>query len=344
MTGAALDYTEYHLVSSCWSHSSGTPEQEDTVLISAFGPVPSRRLGQSLGINIVPAKTCSYGCVYCQVGRTNAMQIRRQFFYDPEEVYEVVRDKVKQTLAAGENIDYLSFVPDGEATLDINLGREIDLLRDLDIDVAVITNASIIYDPDVQHELARADLVSLKVDAVRERAWRAVDRPHGRLQLDTILEGMLEFAKRYEGRLLTETLLVHGANDGVDDVTAAAEFIARLRPEKAFLSIPTRPPSEDWVRAPDEETTNRAYQIFADRVEVVECLLGVESGSFGFTGDVEEDILGVTAVHPMSEASVRDLLKKAHAQWSVVDSCWQKRKSSNSPTTPGRFIFANFPR
>ena len=313
-------------------------------MISAFGPVPSRRLGQSLGINIVPAKTCSYGCVYCQVGRTNAMQIRRQFFYDPEQVYEVVRDKVKQTLAAGENIDYLSFVPDGEATLDVNLGREIDLLRDLDIDVAVITNASIIDDPDVQHELARADLVSLKVDAVRERAWRAVDRPHGRLQLDTILEGMLEFAKRYEGRLLTETLLVHGTNDDIDDVTATAEFIAQLRPEKAFLSIPTRPPSEDWVRAPDEETMNRAYQIFADRVEAVECLLGVESGSFGFTGDVEEDILGVTAVHPMSEASVRELLNKAHAQWSVVDRLLAEEKIVKLIHNGGTFYFRKLPK
>jgi wyosine [tRNA(Phe)-imidazoG37] synthetase (radical SAM superfamily) len=325
-------------------HSRGTPEQEETVLISAFGPVPSRRLGQSLGINIVPAKTCSYGCVYCQVGRTNAMQIRRQFFYDPELVYEVVHDKVKQTLAAGENIDYLSFVPDGEATLDVNLGREIDLLRDLDINVAVITNASIIDDPDVQPELARADLVSLKVDAVRERAWRAVDRPHGRLQLDTILEGMLEFAKRYEGRLLTETLLVHGTNDDIDDVTATAEFIAQLRPEKAFLSIPTRPPSEDWVRAPDEETMNRAYQIFADRVEVVECLLGVESGSFGFTGDVEEDILGVTAVHPMSEASVRDLLKKAHAQWSVVEKLLAEEKIVRLTHNGGTFYFRKLPK
>jgi wyosine [tRNA(Phe)-imidazoG37] synthetase (radical SAM superfamily) len=320
------------------------PQQEDNRLISAFGPVPSRRLGQSLGINIVPAKTCSYGCVYCQVGRTNAMQIRRQFFYDPEEVYEVVHDKVKKTLAAGETIDYLSFVPDGEATLDINLGREIDLVRGLGIDVAVISNASIIDDPDVQHELARADLVSLKVDAVRERAWRAVDRPHGRLQLDTILEGMVEFARRYQGRLLTETMLVRGANDGIDEVTATAEFIAQLRPETAFLSIPTRPPSEDWVRAPDEETVNRAFHTFADRVDTVECLLGVESGSFGFTGDVEEDILGVTAVHPMSEASVRELLDKAGAQWSVVEKLLAEEKIVKLIHNGGTFYFRKLPK
>ena len=246
--------------------------------MEAFAPVPSRRLGQSLGINNVPAKTCSYGCVYCQVGRTNLMQIRRQFLYEPEEVFDVVQDKVKKTLAAGERIDYLSFVPDGEATLDVNLGREIDMLRVLKIDIAVITNGSIIDDPDVQHELARADLVSLKVDAVREGAWRRVDRPHGRLDLDSILEGMLTFSKMYDGRLMTETLLVHGTNDGEDNVTATADFIAKLRPEVAYISIPTRPPSEDWVRPPDEDVINRAYQIFVDRIENVECLLGMENG------------------------------------------------------------------
>jgi wyosine [tRNA(Phe)-imidazoG37] synthetase (radical SAM superfamily) len=313
-------------------------------LINAFGPVPSRRLGQSLGINIVPAKTCSYGCVYCQVGRTNAMQIRRQLFYDPDQVYEVVRDKVERTLAAGERIDYLSFVPDGEATLDVNLGREIDLLTDLNIPIAVITNASIIDDPDVQHELVKADVVSLKVDAVRERAWRMVDRPHGRLQLDTILEGMLEFAGRYPGRLLTETLLVQNTNDGEEDVAAVADFVARLEPAVAYLSIPTRPPAEDWVRAPDEDTMNVAYQLFADRVDKVECLLGPESGAFAYTGDVEEDILGVTAVHPMTESALRDLLEKAKVGWSVVDKMLAEGKIVELTHNGGKFYFRKFPK
>jgi len=312
--------------------------------MEAFGPVPSRRLGQSLGINNVPAKTCSYGCVYCQVGRTNLMQIRRQFLYEPEEVFDVVQDKVKKTLAAGERIDYLSFVPDGEATLDVNLGREIDMLRVLKIDIAVITNGSIIDDPDVQHELARADLVSLKVDAVREGAWRRVDRPHGRLDLDSILEGMLTFSKMYDGRLLTETLLVHGTNDGEDDVTATADFIAKLRPEVAYISIPTRPPSEDWVRPPDEDVINRAYQIFVDRFENVECLLGMESGSFGYSGNVEQDILGVTAVHPMHESAVRELLARANADWSLIEKMLADEKIVELAYDGGKFYFRKLPK
>lgn len=312
--------------------------------MEAFGPVPSRRLGQSLGINNVPAKTCSYGCVYCQVGRTNAMQIRRQYLYDPDEVFEAVRDKVDKTLAAGERIDYLSFVPDGEATLDINLGREIDRLRELNIAIAVITNASVIDDPDVQHELAKADLVSLKVDAVRERAWRRVDRPHGRLDLNTILEGMRAFSQMYKGRLLTETLLVHRTNDGEEDVTATAEFISQLHPDVAYLSIPTRPPSEDWVRPPSENAVNRAYQIFADRIDKVECLLGMENGSFGYTGNLEEDILGVTAVHPMRESAVRELLERAGGEWSVIEKMLTDGKIVRLDYNGNRFYFRKLPK
>jgi wyosine [tRNA(Phe)-imidazoG37] synthetase (radical SAM superfamily) len=208
----------------------------------------------------------------------------------------------------------------------------------------VITNASLIDDPDVQYELSRADLVSLKVDAVRERAWRAVDRPHGRLQLDTILEGMAEFAGRYKGRLLTETLLVGGANDSADDVAATSAFVARLEPEMAYLSIPTRPPSEEWVRPPGEETVNEAWQIFSGNFDRVECLLGVETGSFGYSGDVEDDILGITAVHPMARDSIMELLEKANADWSVVEGLLADEKIVELTHNGGVFYFRKLPK
>ncbi len=311
--------------------------------MEAFGPVPSRRLGQSLGINNIPAKTCSYGCTYCQVGRTNVMQIRRQFFYEPEEVVEVVTRKVNSLRAGGEKIDYLSFVPDGEATLDINLGREIDMLRDLDIKIAVITNASIIDDPDVQQELARADLVSVKVDAVNERAWRAVDRPHGKLSLDTILEGVLQFSRMYKGRLLTETLLLDNANDSEADVTAVAQFIATLNADFSYICIPTRPPAENWVQPPTEEAINRAFQIFSTHVDNVECLLGIESGSFGFTGNVEEDILGITAVHPMRRSAVGEILERAGEDWTTIDRMVNEEKIVELTHAGERFYFRKLP-
>ena len=174
----------------------------------AFGPVPSRRLGRSLGINNIPPKVCTYSCVYCQVGRTLKMQVERQAFYAPQEVTQAVRDGIERAGKASEPIDYLTFVPDGEPTLDVNLGREIALLRSLGVPVAVISNGTLIWRDDVRADLMAADWVSLKVDATREEVWRGIDRPHGHLRLSAILEGMLEFAQVYEGDLVTETMLV----------------------------------------------------------------------------------------------------------------------------------------
>ena len=114
-----------------------------------FGPVPSRRLGRSLGINNIPPKICTYSCVYCQLGRTIKMQADRRAFYEPEKVFQDVKNKVEKAKGKGETIDYLTFVPDGEPTLDINLGREIELLRPLGIKVAVISNSSLIWREDV---------------------------------------------------------------------------------------------------------------------------------------------------------------------------------------------------
>ena len=131
----------------------------------AFGPVPSRRLGRSLGINNIPPKVCTYSCIYCQVGRTLDMQVERRSFYNPDDIAAEVREKVEKAKAVGESIDYLTFVPDGEPTLDANLGREIELLRPLGLKIAVISNGSLITRTDVRDELMQADWVSLKVDS-----------------------------------------------------------------------------------------------------------------------------------------------------------------------------------
>jgi wyosine [tRNA(Phe)-imidazoG37] synthetase (radical SAM superfamily) len=284
----------------------------------AFGPVPSRRLGRSLGINNIPPKNCPYACVYCQVGRTLHMRLDRQAFYNPEQVFQDVRDKLEGARQAGETIDYLTFVPDGEPTLDVNLGREIALLRPLGIPIAVISNASLIWREDVREELTTADWVSLKMDAVEEGTWRQVNRPQGTLRLDAILDGALTFASAFGGHLVTETMLVEGINDSAEHLSEVARFLARLKPETAYLSIPTRPPAEAWVRPPAEATINRAYQIFSEKVDRVEYLIGYEGNAFAFTGDVEDDLLSITAVHPMREDAVDVFLARAGADWEVV--------------------------
>jgi wyosine [tRNA(Phe)-imidazoG37] synthetase (radical SAM superfamily) len=284
----------------------------------AFGPVPSRRLGRSLGINHIPPKICTYSCVYCQLGRTIKMQVNRQAFYNPQEVQREVEEKVRKAQASGETLDYLTFVPDGEPTLDINLGDEIERLRPLGIKIAVISNASLISREDVQADLAKADWVSLKVDAATEAAWRRVDRPHKALQLDAIHEGMRQFAKSYRGKLMTETMLITGINDGEDELQKIAEFLTHLKPDTAYLAIPTRPPAETWAQPPDEGVINRAYQILNGTLAHVEYLIGYEGNAFAFTGNAEEDLLSITAVHPMREDAVDEFLDRAKADWSIV--------------------------
>jgi wyosine [tRNA(Phe)-imidazoG37] synthetase (radical SAM superfamily) len=283
----------------------------------AFGPVPSRRLGRSLGINNIPPKICTYSCVYCQLGRTIQMQVDRRAFYEPEEILQDVQQKLEKARQGDETIDYLTFVADGEPTLDVNLGREIALLRRLG-PVAVITNGSLIWREDVREELEQADWVSLKVDAALEETWRKVNRPHGSLQLASIQAGMLEFARGYAGELVTETMLVGGINDSADDLRKVADFLARLQPARAYLSIPTRPPAERWAQPPGEEIINRAYQVLSEKLDRLEYLIGYEGNAFAFTGDVEEDLLSITAVHPMREDAVSEFLARADADWAVV--------------------------
>ncbi len=284
----------------------------------AFGPVPSRRLGKSLGVNNIPPKTCSYACVYCQVGRTTHARVERSEFYDTEELAAEIREKVESARRIGEHIDYVTFVPDGEPTLDLHLGREIELLRPLGVKIAVISNASLIRRPDVREELALADWVSLKIDASDEEHWFKINRPVRALSLADIFEGMIRFAKDYDGELVTETMLVRGLNDDEDELEGIAGFLSILSPGTAYLSVPTRPPVEPWVEIPDVETINRAYHILSGKVANVELLIGYEGNAFAFTGDVEEDLLSITAVHPMTGEAVREFLRKAQADEAVV--------------------------
>jgi len=292
----------------------------------AFGPVPSRRLGRSLGINNIPPKICTYACVYCQLGRTLTMRVDRQAFYDQEGVIRAVRDKVAEARASGEAIDYLTFVPDGEPTLDLKLAAEILALRELHIPIAVISNASLIWREDVRDDLMDADWVSLKVDAVRVPTWRRINRPHGRLELHKILDGIRTFAGVFEGELATETMLVKGVNDDEADLAEVTAFLGEIQPSVAYLAIPTRPPAERWVQPAEEEGINLAYQLLQDQVNKVELLLGYEGNAFASTGDAEEDLLSITAVHPMREDAVEQLLTKAGLNWDLVEGLLRQDK------------------
>ncbi|MGV8174238.1 MAG: radical SAM protein [Methanothrix sp.] len=284
----------------------------------AFGPVPSRRLGRSLGINNIPAKICTYSCAYCQVGRTMQMTAQRRAYYSPDEIFQEVAEKVKSSADLGLFIDYLTFVPDGEPTLDINLGQEIDMLRSLGLKVAVITNASLIWDEGVRQDLAKADWVSVKVDSLDERIWRRIDRPHRELRHEAILQGILDFSKEFKGRLVSESMLLGGINDDEVSLQAVADFLEEVDPDVAYISVPIRPPAERWAMLPPEESINRAYQIFSSRLKQVELLVGYEGDSFQSTGDADHDLLAITAVHPMREEAALKFLSRSHLGRDVL--------------------------
>jgi wyosine [tRNA(Phe)-imidazoG37] synthetase (radical SAM superfamily) len=284
-----------------------------------FGPIPSRRLGRSLGIGNVLPKTCSYSCVYCQVGPTPATEIEPRRIWPRGMVVEEVTRHVEKLRERAERIDFLTFVPDGEPTLDIDLGEEIDGLRKLEIPIAVISNGSLTFREGVRAALGKADWVSLKVDAADETTWRKVNRPQASLGISTVLEGMLQFAAEFRGELATETMLIQDVNDAEPAIEKVAAFVERLRPAVAYIAVPTRPPAEPWVCPAAENAVNRAFQRFAERLPRVELLTGFEGTAFGSTGDAVQDLLSITAVHPLREDAALALLARNQGEPGLLD-------------------------
>lgn len=284
----------------------------------SYGPVPSRRLGMSIGINNIPPKHCTCSCGYCQVGRTTAMSIEPCRFFGPEAILADVSQRVSEVRAMGGVIDHLTFVADGEPTLDIDLGLEIEALRALGIPVAVITNGTLLWRDDVREALERADWVSVKIDAVDDSLWRRVNRSHPGLNLKTILGGIGRFAGGCSGTIATETMLIGSVNDSEEAVTETAECIAGIAPDTAYIGTPHRPPVERRFRVPSPASLKRASRIFSERIGRVE-LLGQEADSFVSTENARSDILSISSVHPMEADAIKRLLADAGAGWEVLE-------------------------
>jgi wyosine [tRNA(Phe)-imidazoG37] synthetase (radical SAM superfamily) len=253
------------------------------------------------------------------------MEITRRTFHNPEEVIRAAASRISQVQQQGDKIDFVTFVPDGEPTLDIHLGEEIEAIQKLGYPVAVISNASLITDKQVRLELSKADWVSLKVDSPIEEAWRMINRPHGKLVIDQILNGILSFSLEYHGELVTETMLVEGINDNDDSIHALVSYLETLQPIKAYLSIPTRPPMETWVKPPSLKRVQQIGAMIAAHIPVVELLTSMEEGKFVSTGNLSEDILGITAVHPLREDALQDMLKQAGQDRHVINDLIQKQ-------------------
>ena len=228
-----------------------------------FGPVPSRRLGFSLGVDIIPSKTCTLDCIYCQVGRTMCKAIERKEYVAPDEIL----DELKEVLKSGIRIDYITLSGNGEPTLNSKLGEIIKGIKGISsLPVAVITNGTLLTDRNVREELLSADLVMPSLDAATQKTFQKIDRPHPSLKIENIIEGMVEFRKIYpirspakdtmagspniksgltsngaSGQIWLEIMLVEGINDNQDELNALKTAVEKIEPDKVQLNTPVRP-------------------------------------------------------------------------------------------------------
>ena len=291
--------------------------QEEAYLI--FGPVLSRRLGRSLGINNIPIKHCSYSCVYCQIGYIGNFKPIKTEFFKPNLIINALKAKIQENPEFLNDVDYITIVPDGEPTLDKNLGKLIQMLKQFNKPLAILTNGSMLWKKDVKNDLLQLDLVSIKVDSIQEKNWRFINNPNEYLDLEKILTGIRDFAIDFKGKLVTETMLI----ENIDyDFEKIAKFLANLKNlHKSYITIPTRPPTFPWVRPVKESVVNKCLQIFSDVLgkEKVGLLLGPEGNNFYFSGDVIEDILSITTLHPIKESTLKKILIELGFNWKIVE-------------------------
>ncbi|MFH0990815.1 MAG: radical SAM protein [bacterium] len=231
-----------------------------------FGPVPSRRLGLSLGVDIIPFKTCTLDCIYCEVGETDKKTLLRKEYYPTDEVLAEVFDAL-QTLGT---IDYLTFSGSGEPTLHSGLGVMIDTLKKkTGIPVCVITNGTLLHLPDVREDLKQADVVIPSLDAATEEVFLKINRPHPKLSLSQMIDGMVAFRKQYKGQLWLEILFAKGINDTDTEIQQLKAVIERLNPHKIQLNTVVRPPADSSAEPVDEKRLQEINSFLGGRCEII---------------------------------------------------------------------------
>ena len=279
----------------------------------AYGPVPSRRLGRSIGVSPIPPKTCSYTCVYCQLGRTTKLTVKRESFYPKEDV---LRD-IEKIVALNE-ADYLTFVGDGEPTLSRDLGWLIrECRRRFSLKIAVITNGSLFFDPDVREQVLEADVILPSLDAGSEEAFRRINRPHPSIRFDQMLEGQIMLRESFDGQIWEEVMLVSGLNDSEEALSEIRDCLDRLGADRVYLNVPIRPPAEEWVMPPSPERVLRASEILGNAWDIS----GYETGEFGLGGfsSAAEAILQLCSRHPM-RIDQAEMVERRFGEEGVIES------------------------
>jgi wyosine [tRNA(Phe)-imidazoG37] synthetase (radical SAM superfamily) len=236
-----------------------------------YGPVPSRRLGLSLGINIIPFKTCTLDCIYCQCGKTTKKTLERRSFFSVDDILTSVRSTVRQSsIVNRQSPDFLTFSGEGEPTLNQDIGRIIRRLkREFSIPVAVITNSTLLTDPQVRRDLYAADLVVPSLDAADQSNFARVDRNHRDLRVADIIEGLKLFRRGFRGKIWLEIMLAKGINDSVEHVVALRKAAWEIKPDRVQLNTVVRPPAEKSAKPMSQDDLEQIQCLFGPNTDII---------------------------------------------------------------------------
>ena len=268
-----------------------------------FGPVPSRRLGFSLGVDPIPFKTCTLDCIYCQLGKTTLKTIERREYVSSEEIVSELKDVLKSS----KKIDYITLSGSGEPTLNSKTSKIIKEIKNLtDIPVAVLTNGTLLTDESVRKELLSADLVIPSLDAGTQQTFQRINRPHTSLQINKIIEGIARFKKMYKGRLWLEIMLVKDINESEEELNALKVAIKKINPDKVQLNTPVRPPSEEWVKVLSKRKLSEIKEFFGENCEVIAEFKRKEQKAY--IKDIEDEILTLISRRPVTTEDISSSL------------------------------------
>jgi wyosine [tRNA(Phe)-imidazoG37] synthetase (radical SAM superfamily) len=232
-----------------------------------FGPVPSRRLGRSLGIDLVPYKTCTFDCIYCDLGRTTHKTASRQSYVPPEEIH----DELERALSDSEKRpDFVTLSGSGEPTLNNAIKEIIRGVKEItSIPVAVLTNSSLLSLEEVRNDLSEADLVVPSLDAITPTLFEYINRPHPSIKIEEIVSGLMQFRKHYRGQLWLEILFCRGVNDGREEIEKLRAAVEKIAPDRIQLNTPVRPPAEDFAFPLTPAQLEEIRERLGDKAEII---------------------------------------------------------------------------
>jgi wyosine [tRNA(Phe)-imidazoG37] synthetase (radical SAM superfamily) len=267
-----------------------------------YGPVPSRRLGFSLGVDVVPYKTCTLDCIYCQIGRTTQKTVERRLYTRTADILA----EVKEVLNPKQQIDYITFSGSGEPTLNSDIGALIKEVKAVtSLPVAVLTNGSLLFMEDVQQDLLNADIVLPSLDAASPQVFRRVNMPHPSLKIESIIDGLKRFRKLYRGRIWLEIMLIKGFNDNAEELLRMRNAISEIQPDRVHLNTVVRPPSLISAKPLNREEMAAVKKYLDEDCEVIAEFHGQKIGE---AQNVEDAIIEMAKRRPLTSIDIANVL------------------------------------